>query len=248
MGAADYIHKPIQPKLVLARIKAQIELNAYRRRLSKLVHEKTSTIMKLQEVTIGMLAVATEYRDGCTGQHINRTTELVRILIENIPPSVPPEYRIDDEHKLNIIKASQLHDIGKVAVPDNILLKPGKLTASEWAVMREHAAKGADLLREAVMELDADSMLDVAREIALHHHEKWDGQGYPYGLKGEEIPLSARIMAVADVYDALVSKRPYKEPMSKEEARDIIVAGKGTHFDPVLVDVFAKIFPALPDI
>ena len=247
MGAVDYIHKPVQPQLVLTRIKTHMELDAYRQHLTKLVDEKTATILKLQEVTIGMLAVVTEYRDGSTGQHINRTKELVKIIAENIPSDAPHSYQLDKDRLLNIIKASQLHDIGKVAIPDNILLKPGKLTDGEWVVMRQHPLKGAEILDEALSELETDSMLDVAREIALYHHEKWDGSGYPNRLKDMEIPLAARIMAIADVYDALITKRPYKDAMPKEKAREIILADKGTHFDPVLVDVFERVFPYLPE-
>ena len=247
MGAVDYIHKPVQPQLVITRIRTHMELDAYRQHLASLVDEKTATIVKLQEVTIGMLAVVTEYRDGTTGQHINRTKELVKIIAENIPDDAPESYQIDKERLLNLVKASQLHDIGKVAIPDNVLLKPGKLTDEEWVIMREHPLKGAEILDEALSELEADSMLDVAREIALYHHEKWDGSGYPYKLKGLEIPLTARIMAIADVYDALITKRPYKDAMPKEKAKAIITGDKGTHFDPVLVDVFEKTFPNFPD-
>ncbi len=246
MGAVDYIHKPVQPQLVLARIKTHIELQAYRRHLSRLVDEKTATILRLQEVTVGMLATATEYRDGATGNHIERTQELVGILLNNIPEEVAAEQKLDEERKKNIIRASQLHDIGKVAIPDNVLLKPGKLSNAEWAIMRAHTTKGAKLLDDALSELESDDMLYIAREIAMYHHEKWDGSGYPQALREKEIPFVARLMAIADVYDALISKRPYKEAMSKEEARKIIVADKGRHFDPVLVDVFEKVYEQLP--
>lgn len=249
LGAVDYMQKPVMEELVLARVKTHLELEMYRRRLAGLVEEKTqdlarkNTILEhMQEIIISMMARTTEYRDQVTGGHISRTREYAALLIRHIA-DVDPNFEIDPEHARNIALASQLHDIGKIAIPDAILLKPGKLTDEEWTIMKTHTSQGADLLTEAATELGSRSLLDTAREIALFHHEKWDGSGYPKGLKGEEIPLSARITTIADVYDALRSRRPYKDLFSHEAARRTILEERGTHFDPLLTDVFALIHP-----
>jgi putative two-component system response regulator len=178
-----------------------------------------------------------EFRDADTGNHIQRTQEYVRTLASWLAaqPDAPVELTaaaIDE-----LAKAAPLHDIGKVAIPDAILLKPGRLSADEWQIMKTHAEHGADLLQRAIDRLgnDAGLMLTFGKQIARHHHEKWDGSGYPDGLSGEAIPLAARLMAVADVYDALISERPYKAPMTHDEALAYIRAGRGSHFDPRIV-------------
>lgn len=247
LGAVDYMQKPVMEELVLARVKTHLELEMYRRRLAALVEEKTQDLARknvilehMQEIIISIMARTTEYRDQMTGGHISRTREYSALLIRHIP-DVDPNFEIDPEYARNIALASQLHDIGKIAIPDAILLKPGKLTDEEWAIMKTHSQHGADILVDAAMELGSRTLLDVAREIALGHHEKWDGTGYPQGLKGEEIPLSARITTFADVYDALRSKRPYKDPFSRIDAEKTILEERGTHFDPMLTDVFSRI-------
>ncbi len=247
LGAVDYMQKPIINELVLARLNTHLELEMYRKQLSRLVQQKTqaleekNTILQhLQEVIIAMMAHATEYRDQMTGGHISRTRGYVSLIIDHIP-DIAPNFKIDPEYAFNIVRASQLHDIGKVAIPDAILLKPGKLTEEEWGVMKTHPMHGANILAEAAAELGSKSLLDVAREISLAHHEKWDGSGYPGGLKGAAIPLSARITTVGDVYDALRNVRPYKNCFTHEAAYEIIMEGRGTHFDPLLIDVFALV-------
>lgn len=249
MGAVDYMQKPINEELVLARLNTHLELEMYRKRLSDLVDQKTRDLAQknailehIQEIIIVMMAHATEYRDQVTGGHIRRTREYVDLLLSHIP-DIDPGHALDPDYIKTIAIASQLHDIGKVAIPDAVLLKPGKLTDEEWKIMRTHPVHGADILTDAASELGSKSLLDAAREIALAHHEKWDGTGYPYGLKGEAIPLSARATAVADVYDALRDKRPYKDGLDHEGARKIILEGRGSHFDPTLVDVFDHIHP-----
>jgi putative two-component system response regulator len=242
LGALDYMQKPIIPELVRARIKLHLELDMYRKNLLFLVDQKTATIRRLQEVVISMLAVTTESRDGDTGEHIHRTQGFVGLLLEH-GSRLPGLQSLDQARINDIIMASQLHDIGKVGIPDAILLKPGKLTDEEFAIMKTHTLIGYRLLNKAAEELGSESLLDVAKEIAYTHHEKWDGTGYPQGLKGEEIPIVGRIMAIADVYDALISHRPYKKPFSHETACDIIMAGDGGAFDPAVIKIFNQINP-----
>jgi putative two-component system response regulator len=243
------MQKPINEELVLARLNTHLELEMYRKKLSDLVDQKTRDLAQknailehIQEIIIVMMAHATEYRDQMTGGHIRRTREYVALTIDHIP-DINQDYAPAPEYAANIVPASQLHDIGKVAIPDAVLLKTGKLTDEEWKIMKTHPQHGADILTDAAAELGSQSLLDVAREIALAHHEKWDGGGYPHGLKGEAIPISARITSVADVYDALRDKRPYKPGFDHETARQIILEGRGTHFDPLLTDVFERVHP-----
>ncbi|HEV6963851.1 HD-GYP domain-containing protein, partial [Roseateles sp.] len=195
-------------------------------------------VERLRDTTLFVMVGLAEFRDADTGYHIQRTQEYVRTLARWIAaqpdgPADLTEATIDE-----LAKAAPLHDIGKVAIPDGILLKPGKLSPDEWLVMKTHAEQGADLLQRAIDRLgdDAGLMLTFGKQIARHHHERWDGSGYPDGLAGPDIPLSARLMAVADVYDALISVRPYKQAMSHDEALDFIRRGSGSHFDPRVVE------------
>lgn len=204
----------------------------------KAIRKRTEEIQRTQDVAILSLATLAETRDNETGAHILRTQRYVRILAEQLQSDkrfsdLLPPAKID-----LLFKSAPLHDIGKVGIPDAILLKPGKLTTEEFEIMKTHAALGSESLRVAEKELGSSSFLHFAREIAESHHEKWDGSGYPKGLKGEEIPLSGRLMALADVYDALISERVYKSSFSHEKASRIILEGRGTHFDPVVVDAF----------
>ncbi len=240
LGALDYMQKPVIPELVRARVKLHLELDMYRKNLLDMVDQKTATIRRLQEVVISMLATTTESRDSDTGNHIFRTQNFVRLLLE-YGSNLKELQKLDRVYLNDVITASQLHDIGKVGIPDAILLKPGKLTDEEFEIMKTHTLIGYRLLEQAAAELNTESLLDVAKVIAYTHHEKWDGSGYPQGLKGMDIPIVGRIMAIADVYDALISHRPYKEPMTHEQARQVILAGQGTHFDPTLVAVFDSI-------
>lgn len=182
-----------------------------------------------------------EFRDECTGWHIKRTQEFVKTIaleLAKLPELTPV---ITAEYIERLFKSAPLHDIGKIGIPDHILLKPGSLTAEEFELMKTHAEKGAEMIKKAqYYTSDDDGFLEVAIEIAHYHHEKWNGSGYPHQLVGTAIPLSARIMAVADVYDALTSTRPYKSPCSGSEAYDIILRGAGIHFDPAVVSAFVK--------
>ncbi|MEW6266120.1 MAG: two-component system response regulator [Thermodesulfobacteriota bacterium] len=248
LGAIDYLTKPISPPIVKARVKNHLELKLAKEELQDQnaileikVQERTKELAMTQEVTIESMASLAETRDPETGGHIRRTQNYVKALAVQL--QLKPRYRNSlDEATIDILyKSAPLHDIGKVGVPDHILLKPGKLTDEEFAQMKKHTVYGRDAILTAERRLGNNSFLHFAREIAYTHHEKWNGTGYPEGLNGDEIPLSGRLMALADVYDALISKRTYKAPFSHEKATAIIVEGKGTHFDPDVVDAFLEV-------
>jgi response regulator RpfG family c-di-GMP phosphodiesterase len=202
--------------------------------------ERTESLQLTQDVTILSLASLAETRDNETGSHILRTQRYVRVLAEDLVKRGLYTDDLSGDQIDLLYKSAPLHDIGKVGVPDSILRKPGKLDESEWIEMKKHAQYGYDALRIAEERLGSSSFLRVAGEIALTHHEKWDGSGYPRGIAGKDIPLAGRLMAIADVYDALITKRVYKEAFSHEKATAIIVEGKETHFDPYLVDTFLE--------
>ena len=251
LGAVDYITKPVSPPLVLARVRAHLELATAKQALKnqnaileEMVEERTREIQVTQDVTIEALASLAETRDNETGSHIRRTQNYVRALAEELVTHVRFSTYLDDSAIDLLYKSAPLHDIGKVGVPDSILLKPGKLSDEEFETMKEHARYGRDALlraEEALGDKASSSFLQLAREIAYSHHEKWDGSGYPEGTVGDAIPISARFMAVADVYDALISRRVYKPPFSHAKAVDIIKEGRGSHFDPDIVDAFLEI-------
>ena len=203
--------------------------------------ERTQELQRTQDVTILSLASLAETRDNETGAHILRTQRYVRALAEKLRDHPRFEDALNDAAIDLLYKSAPLHDIGKVGIPDRILLKPGKLNAEEFTIMKSHAELGAEALKVAEAELGTTSFLTYAREIALTHHEKWNGKGYPQGLKGDEIPISGRLMAVADVYDALISKRVYKEAFSHQKAMDILKEGRGEHFDPDVLDALLAI-------
>jgi response regulator RpfG family c-di-GMP phosphodiesterase len=200
------------------------------------VQDQVTEIARTRDVTILSLATLAEIRDNETGEHILRTQRYVRILARHLKDHPKFSEILTDEIITLMFKSAPLHDIGKVGIPDAILLKPGKHTDEEFTIMKTHAQLGAEALKVAERELGENSFLRYAHEIALTHHEKWDGSGYPQGLSGTDIPLSGRLMAVADVYDALISKRVYKPAFSHEKAVEIIREGRGSHFDPDVVD------------
>jgi len=241
LGAVDYIHKPFSPSLVLSRVKNHLELKMHQEHLEELVRERTQELQMTQDVTIASLATLAEYRDPETGGHINRTKNYVKILAKHL--RTHDKYRdYLSESMIDLMhKSTPLHDIGKVGVPDSILLKPGKLTDDEFNEMKKHTIYGRDALKRAEQTLGENSFLQVAREIAESHHEKWNGSGYPHGLAKEGIHICGCIMAIADVYDALVSKRCYKDPIPHERVVEIIKEGRGQHFDPDIVDAFLEI-------
>lgn len=205
------------------------------------LQERTAALQKTQDITILSLASLAETRDNETGAHILRTQHYVKALATALRDHPKFSDVLDDESIEQLYKSAPLHDIGKVGIPDAILLKPGRHTAEEFEIMKTHAELGAESLRQAEVELGECSFLRFAREIAETHHEKWDGSGYPKGLKGDDIPMSGRLMAVADVYDALISKRVYKPAFEHSEAISIIKDACGAHFDPDIVDAFLKI-------
>ena len=270
MGAVDYITKPINPPIVLARVAAQLSLkarsdflrekneflgekNAYlneknaflRDKNDFLEHEvvrRTQEVTAIQDVTILVMASLAETRDAETGNHIRRTQHYMRALAIKLKPHPRFEGFLSDHNIDMLFKSAPLHDIGKVGIPDRILLKPGRFTAEEFEIMKTHTTLGRDAIVQAEATLGTRvEFLTMAKDIALFHQEKWDGSGYPAGLKGDAIPVSARLMAIADVYDALISRRVYKDAIEHEKAVQIIVQGCGKHFDPDLVDAFLQI-------
>lgn len=248
LGAADYITKPLRPPIVLARVRTQLELKDARDRmrdqnawLESEVARRMAENQRIQDVAMRALASVAEVRDMETGAHILRTQNYVRVLAQTLVRNPAYADVLTPETIELYSKSAALHDLGKVGIPDAILLKPGKLDPDEWEVMKTHAQLGADAIWKAIRsepEGEGLEFLHVAMEIAHYHHEKWDGSGYPEGLSGTAIPLSARLMAVADVYDALICPRVYKAAMPEEEATRIIVEGRGAHFDPDLADAF----------
>lgn len=248
-GCVDYITKPISPPLVLARVATHVSLKMANDQLAHNNHylqaeveQRTLEVQKVQEVTIMAMASMAETRDNETGMHIRRTQNYVKALAEELHRDSPYADELSDTVIELLFKSAPLHDIGKVGVPDGILLKPGKLTADEFQLMKKHAEMGARIIASAERLLDApSSFLRFAREIAHRHHENWDGSGYPDGLAGTAIPLSARLMAVADVYDALISKRCYKLSFSHADACEFIENQKGIKFDPIVVQAFQRL-------
>ena len=249
LGAVDYITKPISPPIVRERVKNHLELKLARECLKnqnvvleEKVRERTKDLVLTQDVTIFSLAVLAEYRDPETGGHIKRTQNYIKALAKKLQKNKKFIGILDDQTIELLYKSAPLHDIGKVAVPDSILLKAGKLNDEEFEEMKKHTVYGRDAILAAEKMLGKEiTFLRYAREIAYGHQEKWDGSGYPQGIKGDDIPLSARLMALADVYDALRSKRVYKPAFPHYKAVEIISSEKGKHFDPVLVDTFLEI-------
>ncbi|WPN44539.1 MULTISPECIES: two-component system response regulator [unclassified Pseudomonas] len=246
LGAADYLNKPINPPILLARVQTQIRLKAttdllrlHNDYLDKEVVARTRELQATHDVTILALASLAETRDNETGNHLRRTQHYVRALAEKLRNH--PRFRpyLDQQTIELMFKSAPLHDIGKVGIADQILLKPGRFEPAEFEIMKTHARLGYQALVHAEELLGAQvPFLRIAKEIALCHHEKWDGSGYPSGLAGEAIPVSARLMAVADVYDAVISRRVYKSEMTHQTAVAIIRDGAGRHFDPAVAAAF----------
>jgi putative two-component system response regulator len=249
LGAVDYITKPISPAITLARIRTHLSLKRAadllqdrNQTLEDEVKRRTRELSSIQDVTIMAMSSLAETRDNETGNHIRRTQNYVKALALQLQHHARFSSYLSAEQIELLYKSAPLHDIGKVGILDRILLKPDRLDPVEFEIMKTHTTLGRDAILAAENLLDSpNSFLQCAREIALSHQEKWDGSGYPEGLKGDAIPISARLMALADVYDALISRRVYKAPMSHEQAFKIILEGKGTHFDPDIVDAFLAI-------
>ncbi|MDR2578749.1 MAG: response regulator [Chitinispirillales bacterium] len=247
LGAIDYISKPFSPPLLLKRIEVHMlveeqkkELENYNDNLQFMVDEKTKTVLDLQNAILKTVAELVECRDDTTGGHIERTQNYLRILIDALLTEGIYKEQVSGWNIEFLLQSSQLHDVGKIAIKDCILQKPAKLTEEEFNEMKTHTLFGIKVIERIQENTTEATFLEYAKIFASTHHEKWDGSGYPHGLKGEEIPLQGRLMAIADVYDALISERPYKQPFPHEEAVSIIRDGSGSHFDPYLVEVFLK--------
>lgn len=249
LGAADYLTKPVNPAILLARVKNHLQLKVHadfledkNKFLEQEIRRRTQEVTQVQDVTIMVLASLAETRDSDTGNHIRRTQYYVRALAEKLREEEQYKELLTDQYIDVLFKSAPLHDIGKVGIPDRILLKPGPFEGNEFEIMKQHTVLGRDAIEHAEDQLGVKvDFLKVAKEIAYSHQEKWDGSGYPDGLSGEAIPLSARLMALADVYDALICRRIYKEPMPHDQAVEIIKQGSGSHFDPTLVKHFEEI-------
>lgn len=249
LGAADYVTKPISPSIVLARIRTHLLL----KRAAELLQERDKTLEEevrfrthalsgMQDATIMAMSSMAETRNTEAGNHIRRTRNYVRVLAERLQENPRFSAYLNPAQVDVLYNSAPLHDIGKAGIPDRILLKPGPLEPDEFEIMKTHTSLGRDAILAAEKQLDSvNPFLQCAREIALSHQEKWDGSGYPEGLKGEDIPIAARLMAVADVYDALISRRVYKAPISHEQALAVIAEGRGSHFDPDVADAFIAI-------
>lgn len=249
LGAVDYIAKPISPPIVFARVANQLSLKNARhllanqeQHLAQLVAERTRELAQMQEATVLALTSLAETRNHESVSHILRIQHMVAALARHLSSQADYAHALDERHIDFLYQAAALHDIGMMAVADHILLKPGKLDEAEFASVKLHTNHGRDAINAVENQFgQATQFLHYARDIALSHHEKWDGTGYPDQLAGEHIPLAARLMAVADVYDALISKRIYKPAFSHEQAMRIMQDGRGSHFDPVILDAFCAI-------
>jgi putative two-component system response regulator len=245
LGAIDYITKPFNPALLLKRIEVHLlvegqrkELQYFNENLQKMVEEKTESILDMQNALLKTMAELVECRDDITGGHIERTQRGIKIMLEEIMKHHVYREETKGWDVDLLLQSSQLHDVGKISIDDNILKKPGKLTDEEFNEMKKHASFGEQIIEKIETLAKESDFLNYAKIFAASHHEKWDGSGYPRKLKGTEIPLLGRIMAIADVYDALTSVRPYKKAFSHEDAVRIITEESGTQFDPALVNIF----------
>jgi putative two-component system response regulator len=257
LGAVDYLYKPIEPTLLRQRVDIHLtilsqrlelerkseELRLFNENLKRAVVEETRKVARLQGAILDTVVDLVESRDATTGDHVSRTLKWMETLVFGLlaSPGCPAE--VQSWELTLFLQCSQLHDVGKITISDAILKKPGPLTPEEFEIMKTHTTAGADIIGKIAQSAPPGeaNYLEDARIMALTHHERWDGKGYPLGLAGVDIPLKGRLMAVTDVYDALTSNRPYKLPMSHEEACQIIISGGGSHFDPDLVEIFKNV-------
>lgn len=267
LGAVDFIRKPFITEIMLSRIDTQLELSAYRDRLEYMVNEKTAVIERLQDVMSTCFAELVESRDGTTGGHIKNTTRYFAVFLEELAKHDEYKDVLTPEHMKNLVRAAPLHDIGKIGINDSVLRKESVLSKEEFDHMKTHTQIGGETFQHIfksvegtqhhsqigayafdkifdtmnVEESDDTIFLHIARDMAMYHHERWNGTGYPSGISGEDIPLSARILSIVDVYDALTSKRSYKEAFTHEKAMQIIIEDREVFFDPKLTDIFVSI-------
>ena len=248
LGAIDYVYKPFSAPLLLQRIENHLlivsqrrELQNYNDNLQDMVHAKTLEVFSLQNAILTTLAEMVEFRDTLTGGHVARTQKYLKLLLDKMAGERLYHDEVSKWDLELLLHSAQLHDVGKIGISDAILNKPGKLTPEEYEEMKRHVEFGVRAIERISLKTPEHAFLRHAAVFAGTHHEKWDGTGYPNRLKGLAIPLEGRLMAIADVYDALISKRPYKDPMPAEKAKGIIVEGAGSHFDAALVDIFLKV-------
>ncbi|MCH5252454.1 MAG: response regulator [Lachnospiraceae bacterium] len=252
-GAMDFVGKPFVPDVLRSRVSKAIELEHYRNNLERMVEEQAEKITEnmrlisqMQDSVIVGMANLIESRDGSTGKHVKNTQMYVKMIADELHKrNLFPE-ELTDDYIENLRKAAPLHDVGKINIPDSILKKPGKLDDEEWEIMKSHTTKSRKIIKMIIADVEDKEYVKMAEDIALYHHERWDGTGYPMGLSEEDIPLSARIMAVADVFDALYEERVYKPPVRPiERIVQIMMEGRGSQFDPVIIDVFVEMIPQM---
>ncbi len=241
-GASDFIAKPFVLNVMRSRISRILELDDLRKNLAEKLDERTQHIRHIQQMMVLGMATMVESRDNSTGGHIKRTSMVVEIFAEKLTGST---YGLSGSFLKKVVRAAPMHDLGKIAVDDRILRKQGKFTEEEYEEMKKHSVEGARIVKQILEGVEKEEFVKIAVNIAHYHHEKWDGSGYPTGIAGEEIPVEARIMALADVFDALVSKRCYKEAFSFDRAFGIIEESLGSHFDPKLGGIFITCRPEL---
>jgi putative two-component system response regulator len=248
LGAIDYVGKPFSAPLLLKRIENHLllvqqkkELKNYNDNLQEMVDIKTAQVIDLQSAVLSTVAEMVEFRDNMTGGHVTRTQKYLKVLVDKMREEKIYHKEATTWNLTFFIQSAQLHDVGKIAISDAILNKPGKLTKEEFEEMKKHVNFGVEAIEKISRVTPEHAFLHHASVFAGTHHEKWDGTGYPNGLKEDQIPLEGRLMAIADVYDALISKRPYKEPMPIKDAEAIIVSGGDSHFDPELIKVFLMV-------
>ncbi len=239
-GAVDFINKPINEPVLLSRVKTQLALSQQRLALEQLVQERTAELERTKDAIVYSMGAMAEARDNETGNHLLRTAAYVAALARQLAKTDEYRTRISEKYIDLCQRAAPLHDIGKISIPDSILRKPAALDADERIIMNRHPEYGKAIIDQAGLSIGATPFIQTAREIAWCHHEKWDGSGYPRGLQRDDIPLAARFMAIADVYDALVNERCYKKAMPHQQALEIISADSGRHFDPDIVQALQQ--------
>jgi putative two-component system response regulator len=241
LGVIDFIAKPFSEPVLMNRIKTHLDVDELIRERTLQLHEKTVQLQLLQNGIVFVLADMVENRDHGTGGHVERTTTYIKILLEAMIARGVHNVDLEKIDLDLLISSARLHDVGKISISDIILNKPGKLTDEEFELMKTHSAEGERIIDQIITRTENVEFLHNAKLFAGYHHERWDGKGYPHGTSGEDIPLQGRIMAIADVYDALVSERPYKKPFTAEEAVSIIMENSGKQFDPTIADVFYEV-------
>lgn len=254
-GAVDFVVKPFIPDVLLSRVRKTLELERYRTDLEKMIEEqtriitaRTRRISQIQEQIIMGMATLIETRDNSTGKHVKNTKNYVRMIANELKNRGMFEDVLTDDYIINVCKAAPLHDVGKIKISDAILRKPGRLNEEEYNAMKLHTVYGREIISDIIGGVEDPDYVKIAEDIAMYHHERWDGTGYPIGLKGEDIPLCARIMALADVFDALYEERCYKEPIRPVyKIMQTLKEGKGTQFDPIITEVFISMEQEIKD-